>query len=100
MGVTNSNKVISTDRIACDGALRVTLALTAAPDIVSNPTDIVLVLDCSGSMAGAPLASMKDGAKTFIDIIEEATDGAMDGQIGSGSRIGIVSFAESASVDA
>ena len=100
MGITNSNKVINMDRIGCDGSLRVTLALTAAPDIVSHPTDIVLVLDCSCSMAGAPLASMKEGAKTFIDIIEEATDGAMDGQIGSGSRIGIVSFAESASVDA
>lgn len=42
MGITNSNKVINTDRIACDGALRVTLALTAAPDIVSNPTDTVI----------------------------------------------------------
>ena len=100
MGVTNSNKVISTDRIDCDGSLKVTLALTAAPDIVSNPTDIVLTLDRSGSMTGTPLANMKEGAKTFIDIIEEATDGIQDGQIGSGSRIGIVSFAETATVDA
>ena len=50
MGVTNSNKLINADRIECDGSLKVTLALTAAPDIVSNPTDIVLVLDRSGSM--------------------------------------------------
>lgn len=78
MGVTNSNKVISTDQIACDGSLKVTLALTAAPDIVSNPTDIVLVLDRSGSMTGTPLTNMKDGAKTFIDIISEATGGAQD----------------------
>ena len=99
MGVINSNKVISTDQIACDGSLRVTLALTAAPDIMSNPTDIVLVLDRSGSMTGLPLASMKAGADTFIDIIDEATDGAADGQIGSGSRIGIVSFAGSATAD-
>ena len=99
MGVTNSNKVISLDRISCDGSLRVTLALTAAPDIVTNPTDIVLVLDRSGSMAGEPLASMKTGAKTFIDIIEEATDSVQDGQIGSGSRIGIVSFASTAAAD-
>lgn len=74
MGVTNSNKVINTDRILCDGALRVTLALTAAPDIVSNPTDIVLVLDRSGSMTGSPLANLKLGANTFIDLIDEATD--------------------------
>ncbi len=73
-----------------------TLALTAAPDIVSNPTDIVLVLDRSGSMAGTPLASMKTGAKTFIDIIDEATDSAQDGQIGSGSRMAVVSFSDTA----
>ena len=34
-------------------------------------------------MTGTPLANMKTGAKTFIDIIEEATDGTADGQIGS-----------------
>ena len=99
MGVTNSNKVINTDRIPCDGALRVTLALTAAPDIVSNPTDIVLILDRSGSMTGSPLADMKLGAKTFIDIIDEATDSSKDGQIGSGSRMGVVSFASTAEAD-
>ena len=96
LGITNSNKVINVDRIDCSGSLRVTLALTAAPDIISNPTDIVLVLDRSGSMAGTPLANMKTGAKTFIGIIEEATGGTQDGQIGSGSRIGIVSFADTA----
>ena len=96
MGVTNSNKVINATRIDCEGSLRVTLSLTAAPDIISNPTDIVLVLDRSGSMAGTPLASMKTGAKTFIDIIAEATGGTASGQIGSGSRIGIVSFADTA----
>lgn len=99
MGVTNSNKVINTDNIACGGTLRVTLALTAAPDIISNPTDIVLVLDRSGSMTGEPLAALKLGAKTFIDLIDEATDGSEDGQIGSGSRIGIVSFSNTAVAD-
>ena len=99
MGVTNSNKVISTDRTTCDGALRVTLALTAAPDIVSNPTDIVLMLDRSGSMIGSPLADMKLGAKSFIDLIDEATDSLKDGQIGSGSRMGIVSFSNTAVAD-
>ena len=98
MGVTNSNKVVNTTQILCDGTVRVTLALTATPDIMSNPTDIVLVLDRSGSMAGVPLANMKAGADTFIDIIADATGGS-GGQIGSGSRIGIVSFADTATAD-
>lgn len=96
MGITNSNKTINMDRIDCDGSLRVTLALTAAPDIVTNPTDIALVLDRSGSMTGTPLANMKLGAKTFIDIISESTGGKPTGEIGSGSHIGIVSFSDTA----
>lgn len=99
MGVTSSNKQIDKNRIECDGSLKVTLAISASPDISSNPTDIVLVLDRSGSMAGSPLANMKAGAKAFIDIIDEATDSSQDGQIGSGSRIGIVSFADTAEDD-
>ncbi len=99
MGITSSNKQIDRDRIDCDGMLKVTLALSASPDIASNPTDIVLVLERSGSMEGAPLANLKAGAKTFIDIIDEATDNSKDGNIGSGSRIGIVSFADTATAD-
>lgn len=99
MGVTNSNKQIDKTQIECDGTLKVTLALSASPDIAENPTDIVMVLDRSGSMAGSALANMKVGAKTFIDIIDEATDSFKDGQIGSGSRIGIVSFASDATAD-
>ena len=99
MGITNSNKVLSTGQIACGETLKVTLALTAAPDIMSNPVDIALVLDRSGSMAGPPLANMKAGAKTFIDIIAESTGGQPAGEIGAGSRIGIVSFADTAVQD-
>ncbi|WP_432354804.1 vWA domain-containing protein, partial [Anaerotruncus rubiinfantis] len=87
------------DRIDCEGSLKVTIALTAAPDISANPTDIVLVLDRSGSMAGSALTNMKLGAKKFIDIIDEATDSTQDGNIGSGSHIGIVSFADTAVAD-
>ena len=99
MGVTNSNKTAGLTQINCDGTFDVTLALTATPDITTNPTDIVLVLDRSGSMEGSALANLKLGAKKFIQIIDQATDGSGDGQIGSGSRIGIVSFAGTASQD-
>lgn len=99
MGITNSNKELSTARIDCGGSFQVRLSLTAAPDIVSNPTDIVLILDRSGSMAGSALANLKVGAKAFIDIIDEATDGTQDGQIGSGSRIAVVSFSDTATTD-
>lgn len=99
MGITNSNKELTMTQIECGDTFQVRLSITAAPDIVSNPTDIVLILDRSGSMSGSPLANLKNGAKKFIDIIDEATDGTQDGQIGSGSRIGIVSFADTATQD-
>lgn len=99
MGITNSNKELSAARIDCGGSFQVKLSLTAAPDIVTHPTDIVLILDRSGSMAGSALANLKNGAKAFIDIIDEATDGSHDGQIGSGSRIAVVSFADTATQD-
>ncbi len=50
-------------------------------------------------MTGSPLANMKLGAKAFIDIIDQATDSSQDGTIGSGSRIGIVSFSDTATAD-
>lgn len=99
MGITKATKELSASTIPCGGTFTVTLSLTAEPDIVSNPTDIVLILDRSGSMTQS-LPSLKEAAKTFIDIIDEATDGVQNGQIGNGSHIGIVSFATTATQDA
>lgn len=99
MGVSYTNKELSAYKIDCGGSFKVKLSLTAEPDIVSNPTDIVLILDRSGSMAGSPLANLKNGAKKFIEIIDESTDGSEDGQIGNGSHIGIVSFASTSTQD-
>lgn len=93
MGVIKANKELSMPSVECGGSFKIKLSLTAEPDITANPTDIVMILDRSGSMAGSSLANLKSGARKFIDIIDEATDGVQDGQIGYGSRIGIVSFA-------
>ena len=93
MGVTNYNKQLSATQISCDGAFNIRLSLTAEPDIMANPVDIVLILDRSGSMAGSALANLKNGAKAFVDVIYSATGGT-NGQIAGGTRIGIVSFAD------
>ena len=101
MGLNLSNKLINTDTIKCDETFFVTLALSASPDIQENPVDIVLMLDRSGSMLGLPLAEVKIAAKKFVDIIDEATNnGVATGTIAGGSRIGIVSFAGTATKDA
>lgn len=99
MGITSSNKTVSVTTIPCGGSLNVRLSLTATPNILENPVDVVLLLDRSGSMEGPPLTSLKAGADTFIDILAEATGGAPQGQIGAGSRIGVVSFATAATAD-
>ena len=98
MGVTNFNKELSAEQISCDETFNIRLSLTATPDITSNPVDIVLILDRSGSMAGSAIANLKNGAKAFIDIIYGATGGT-GGQIAGGTHIGIVSFADVATQD-
>lgn len=98
MGITNANKEVSVSSIDCGGSFNVRLSLTAEPNITENPTDIVLILDRSGSMEDS-IDELKEGANAFIDIIDEATDGVKDGQIGGGSHIGIVSFADVATQD-
>ena len=59
MGITNSNKELTTSGIECGGEFGVRLSLTAAPDIMTNPVDIVLVLDRSRRIAGSPVANLK-----------------------------------------
>ena len=45
-------------------------------------------------MGKIPRAGLCPFEKKFIDIIDEATDGKRDGQIGHGSRIAVASFAD------
>ena len=42
MGITNSNKELTTSGIECGGEFGLRLSLTAAPDIKTNPTNITL----------------------------------------------------------
>ncbi|WP_447002916.1 VWA domain-containing protein [Saccharothrix isguenensis] len=98
-GTVTGTKALGVTDIACGGSVPVTVTLDAATGIAGNPVDIELVLDRSGSMQGA-IGTLKVAAKSFVDIIDEATDGSLDGVIANGSRIGVVSFADGATVDA
>lgn len=98
MAITRSTKELSAAAISCGDSFDVILTLGAEPDIASNPTDIVLILDRSGSME-LSLPALQNAANVFIDIIDESTDGVRDGNIGGGSRVGVVSFSDTATQD-
>ena len=74
-----------------DGLVRVELALRggqgAAPGAARVPTDLVVVLDRSGSMAGEPLA-------TALAALRELCAGLADGD-----RFALVSYASDARID-
>ena len=99
MGITNANKEVTLQSIGCGETLGIRLSLAAEPNILTDPADIVLILDRSTSMAGAPLTALKEASSRFIEIIDEASDGAADGTLGNGNRIGVVSFSSTATQD-
>ena len=86
MAITSANKAVSAPQIACGGSFRITLSLTGAPDVAATPADVVLVLDRSGSMAGAGLTAMQQEADALIDALDLASDGAGLEDLGKGLR--------------
>lgn len=95
MAIVSSIKNITPEEtpLKCDGIAEVELKLIAVNELISNPVDIMLLLDESGSMQGAPLNELKIAAKKFIDIIDAATNnGTATGTLSFGTNIGLVKF--------
>ncbi len=72
------------DPIAIGDRLEGRLEIIARAPSLPVDADIVLVLDASGSMAGQPTQSMKDGARDMIEALDLVTH--------PDSRVGVVEF--------
>lgn len=97
-GTVTGGTSLSASSIGCTGSVNVTVTLTGQNGTTGTPADIVLTLDRSGSVASA-FTALKNAAKAFVDRLDVVTDGAADGVIANGNRVGLVSFAASASVN-
>lgn len=85
--VTITTTVPSALGVGEDGRINIALTGDAAecPVRSRQPLDVVLVIDISGSMEGAPLASAKSSALAFINQLDPAVD-----------RVGVVAFESTA----
>ena len=99
MPVTNPGKTIDAAALACTGTARMTLSFDAAPALGTEPADIVLIVDRSGSMGGAPLAAAQQAARDMIRTVALASGNAAGDAIENNSRMALVSFSTEAAVD-
>ena len=99
MGITNANKEIDVSKIG----LRWNRESNSGA-LCSTGYFFQSHRHCSGAGPfrehdGKSPCQYERRSKDFIDIIDESTDSSQDGNIGSGSHIGIVSFASVAVAD-
>lgn len=92
MGITNVSTILNREQIDCNGSVKITLSLHAVPDIETS--DIVLVLDRSSRMDGAPLENMKQGALNLVNQLYQTVTDANEP-----NRIALVSFGTLATVN-
>jgi Mg-chelatase subunit ChlD len=81
-----TSTTVADDEIAPGGSTEVTLSLTGETVTEATPTDIMLVLDESGSMSNAQFAQMKVFANDLVTELDDA------GLFGNGGRMGLAMF--------
>ena len=91
MPVADPKKTIDVSSMPCGGTATVTLSFETAASLALEPADILLMMDRSALLTGETMALAKTAAKQLIDMVDGARSGA--------TRMGIVSYADSASVD-
>lgn len=69
------------------GSSTVTLTLQGETSVQSTPTDLVLVLDESGSISSTDFSTLKNFANSVVTAV------ANDGLFAQGGRVGVVGFA-------
>lgn len=104
MSISETRNTTSTSLIKNGDCLNVKLSLSLNSDTKSRPVDAVLILDRSSSMTGCPLTNLKRHARKVVEIISEDTDNSNNcherSRNRNENRIGVVSFAHRATIDA
>ena len=94
MSVSNPRKSILPTVMDCQANATVTIGFDAAPELMAEPADIVLIMDRSGSMGGAPMEEAKLAAKALVQTVAKAS-GSTDGNtLQNGTRMCLVTFSD------
>ena len=94
MGIKNAFKTVKPLEIEPKECADVTIGFIVEPDIVSSPSDIILLLDISNNMSNI-FEYIKTATIKFIDSIVKST-GSLNNIINGGTKIGLVTFADTA----
>jgi uncharacterized protein YegL len=73
------------DAILCAGSVDVKVTLTGTAGVDGTATDVMLVLDLSGSISGTDITQLKAAAKDVVDALDV-------GQLALGNRVGVVTY--------
>ena len=92
MGIKNIFKTVEPLVIESGGCADVTIGFIVEPDIISNPSDIIILLDISSNM-NSIFEYIQNATINFIDSIVKST-GSSNNIINGGTKIGLVTFSD------